>query len=281
MYDRVETYYLTVVSPFKGESVIASVQTTDRFLAEKMFGCGFLNQKHFGFDGLYTEQEVHHMFRPGTDITGSMNPVTGQFLKHKDYTKVPVFYMNGDQIYRIKNNQHIVLALSVKQNDFDYVWNVISGKVAPVMNTHVQNKQSVQAIPLVPKSPLMVDSYISFVKQMDEDVIEPEINELSAVDLFDMDDFDNLEFYDKPDMDVYAVLKQSRKKDTDQDLEYVSNMDSWFYEAQKTVISIEDDFKKPGEFQNKLQERFKLNIGQPIKKQGQSLRELFSGTLAK
>lgn len=289
MYDRQEIYYLTITSPFKGERVVASIQTDNRFLAEKMFGCGLLNEKHFGFKGLYTEREVKHMFRPGTDVVGSMDPATGQFLKHKDYAKAPALFMSGDHIYRIKSGNKAVLALSVKKNDFDYVLAVISGKIEPEMEVPVQiiPKQNIQAIPVVANAAPTLDSYKSFTDQLDEPVSEPELEETTMADLFDADDFGDMEFYDEmeesetPASDAYAILKQERKSDKKEDEDYQSEMDVKFYEAQKAALLSEDDLKTSGEFQNKLQERFKLNTGQPIRKQGQSLRELFAGNMSK
>lgn len=289
MYDHQEIYYVTITSPFKGERVVASVKTDNRFLAEKMFGCGILNAKHFGFKGLYTESEVKHMFRPGTDVMGSMNPVTGQFLKHKDYTKVPALFMNGEQVYLVKNGSKMVLSLSVKKNDFDYVLNVISGKIAPVTEVPVKTvvRQSSQAIPVVPKTAPTIDSYKSFADQLDEPVTEPELEDHGLSDLFDADDFGDIEFYDeteeseRPNSDVYSVLEQERKTNAKEDPEYQSDMDVKFYEAQKTALLSETDLKTSGEFQDKLQERFNLNVGQPIRKQGQSLRELFAGNISK
>lgn len=288
MYDRQEIYYVTITSPFKGERVVASVKTDNRFLAEKMFGCGILNAKHFGFKGLYTESEAKHMFRPGTDVMGSMNPATGQFLKHKDYRKVPALFMESEKICRMKDGKPLVLALSDKKNDFDYVLDVISGKIAPVTKMPVQtvHKQSSQAIPVVPKETPTLDSYNLFADQLDETVTEPELEDSRLSDLFDADDFGDIEFYDedeepeKPNADVYGVLKQERKSDIKENAEYQSDMGVKFYEAQKTALSSEVDLQASGEFQNKLQERFNLNIGQPIRKQGQSLRELFAGNIS-
>ena len=49
-----QKYYLTMFGPGIGERVVASVETDDRYAAEKLFGCGTVSDKGFGFRGLYT-----------------------------------------------------------------------------------------------------------------------------------------------------------------------------------------------------------------------------------
>lgn len=283
---RQETYYLTIVSPAKGERVMVSVQTADRLLSEKLLGCGAFNKKGFGFRGLYTEEEVRHLFRPGTDVTGSMDIVTGQFLQHKDYKKVPALFMEAGRLYRMKNQEKLFLALSKDQCDFDYVLSVLSGKVAPEAVRPMVSKQSSQAKPVVaapvskPAEPTL-DSYKSFLEQMDHPVEEPELSD--ALSILDADDFGDLEFSDPDETelsDAYKILEQPRKAVNKADQDYVPDADSLFYEAQKTVVSSEVDFQTPGELQDKLQERFRTRVGQPIRKQGQSLKELFSGSVS-
>lgn len=280
---RQETYYLTIVSPAKGERVMVSVQTADRLLSEKLLGCGAFNKKGFGFRGLYTEEEVRHLFRPGTDVTGSMDIVTGQFLQHKDYKKVPALFMEAGRLYRMKNQEKLFLALSKDRCDFDYVLSVLSGKVAPEAVRPMVSKQNSQAKPVVtvpvPKSEPTLDSYKSFLEQMDHPVEEPELSD--ALSILDADDFGDLEFSDETELsDAYKILEQPRKAVNKADQDYVPDADSLFYEAQKTVVSSEVDFQTPGELQDKLQERFRTRVGQPIRKQGQSLKELFSGSVS-
>lgn len=279
MYGRQETYYLTITSPHKGERVIASVRTDDRFLAEKLLGCSILNKKGFGFKGLYTEEEVRHMFCPGTDVPGSMDIVTGQFLKHKDYTKAPALFMESGRIYRIRNNQRLFLDLSGKKNDFDYVLSVISGKAAPVASQPVQPRQNstarpAMAAPAPPPVPTL-DSYRAFAQQAED---EPDIAGF-------LEDTGDVEFYDDWEQDtklvsrdVYSVLEQERAASVQSGPDYVSETGSIFYEAQKTVVLSEEDFQTQGELQAKLQERFGTSAGQPIRRQGQSLKDLFSGS---
>ena len=48
-----QKYYLTMFGPGMGERVVASVETDDRYAAEKLFGCGIVSDKGFGFRGLY------------------------------------------------------------------------------------------------------------------------------------------------------------------------------------------------------------------------------------
>lgn len=280
---RQETYYLTIVSPAKGERVMVSVQTADRLLSEKLLGCGAFNKKGFGFRGLYTEEEVKHLFRPGTDVTGSMDIVTGQFLQHKDYKKVPALFMEAGRLYRMKNQEKLFLALSKDRCDFDYVLSVLSGKVAPEAVRPMVSKQSSQAKPVVtvpvPKAEPTLDSYKSFLEQMDHPVEEPELS--NALSILDADDFGDLEFSDETELsDAYKLLEQPRKAVNKADQDYVPDADSLFYEAQKTVVSSEVDFQTSGELQDKLQERFRTRVGQPIRKQGQSLKELFSGSVS-
>lgn len=281
MYGRQETYYLTITSPHKGERVVASVRTDDRFLAEKLLGCAILNKKGFGFKGLYTEEEVRHMFCPGTDVPGSMDIVTGRFLQHKDYTKAPALFMESGRIYRIRDNRRLFLDLSGKKNDFDYVLSVISGKAAPVASQPVQPRQNstarpAVAVPAPPPVPTL-DSYRTFAQQI-EDGPEADIAGF-------LEDTGDVEFYDdweqdaKPaSSDVYSVLEQERAAAVKSGPDYVSETGSLFYEAQKTVVLSEEDFQTQGELQAKLQERFKTSAGQPIRRQGQSLKELFSGS---
>lgn len=263
---------------------MASVQTADRLLSEKLLGCGACNKKGFGFRGLYTEEEVRHLFRPGTDVTGSMDPVTGQFLQHKDYKKVPALFMEAGRLCRMKNGEKLFLALSEKQCDFDYVLSVLSGKVAPEAVRPMAARQDSKAKPVVmapvpePAAPTL-DSYKSFLEQMDDPVEEPKLRD--ALSVLDADDFGDFEFSEEKALpDTYKTLEQPRKAANRDDQDYAPETGSLFYEAQKTVVSSEADFQTPGELQDKLQERFRTRVGQPIRKQGQSLKELFSGSVS-
>lgn len=284
MQNRQETYYVTIIGPRRGERVIASVVTADRKTAEDLFACGKRNDKDYMFNGLYSEEEVLHMFKPHTDIVGTFNPSSGSCEQHRDYHRVPVFVVKENKVYRIKNDKQLLLDFP-KNSDFDQIFAVISGKVKPVETTPVS--MSVKTEPVSASQPepakqsaqssnglFSVDSFVSFTDSMDAVSVEPDFEE--GTDIFDAD-VGELEIIDdpKPEIDtsrLYDMItpnKTGGKQQTDTD--YISEFDSTFYGAQKTVAA-SDGFQK----NDKLQERFGNNdSGQPIRKQGQSLKDLF------
>ena len=282
MQNRQETYYLTIIGPRRGERVIASVVTADRKTAENLFACGKRNDKDFLFNGLYSEEEVLHMFKPHTDIVGTFNPSSGSCEQHRDYHRVPVFVVKEDKVYRIKNDKQLLLDFP-KDGDFDQVFSVISGKVKPVETVPVSMPVGTEPVsvsqPEPAKEPIQssnglfsVDSFVSFTDSMDAAFVEPDFEE--ETDIFDAD-MGEPEVVDVPKVDtsrlydMIAPNKTGNKTQTDAD--YISEFDSTFYGAQKTVAT-SDDFQK----NEKLQERFGNNdSGQPIRKQGQSLKDLF------
>lgn len=282
MQNRQETYYLTIIGPRRGERVIASVVTADRKTAENLFACGKRNDKDFLFNGLYSEEEVLHMFKPHTDIVGTFNPLSGSCEQHRDYHRVPVFVVKEDKVYRIKNDKQLLLDFP-KDGDFDQVFAVVSGKVKSVETTPVSMPVRTESVSVSqPESAkesvqssnglFSVDSFVSFTDSMDAAFVEPDFEE--ETDIFDAD-MGEPEVVDVPKVDtsrLYDIItpnKTGEKQKTDTD--YISEFDSTFYGAQKTVATF-DDFQK----NEKLQERFGNNdSGQPIRKQGQSLKDLF------
>lgn len=282
MQNRQETYYLTIIGPRRGERVIASVVTADRKTAENLFACGKRNDKDFLFNGLYSEEEVLHMFKPHTDIVGTFNPLSGSCEQHRDYHRVPVFVVKEDKVYRIKNDKQLLLDFP-KDGDFDQVFAVVSGKVKSVETTPVSMPVRTESVSVSqPESAkesvqssnglFSVDSFVSFTDSMDAAFVEPDFEE--ETDIFDAD-MGEPEVVDVPKVDtsrLYDIItpnKTGEKQKTDTD--YISEFDSTFYGAQKTVAT-SDDFQK----NEKLQERFGNNdSGQPIRKQGQSLKDLF------
>lgn len=284
MQNHQETYYVTIIGPRRGERVIASVVTADRKTAEDLFACGKRNDKDFMFNGLYSEEEVLHMFKPHTDIVGTFNPSSGSCEQHRDYHRVPVFVIKENKVYRIKNDKQLLLDFP-KDSDFDQIFSVISGKVKPVEVTPVSMPVKIESVS-VDKSEqakvstqnndglFSVDSFVSFTDSVDTAFEEPDFEE--DTDIFDAD-VGELEIIDepKPEIDtsrLYDMItpnKTGGKQQTDTD--YISEFDSTFYGAQKTVAA-SDGFQK----NDKLQERFGNNdSGQPIRKQGQSLKDLF------
>ena len=282
MQNRQETYYLTIIGPRRGERVIASVVTADRKTAENLFACGKRNDKDFLFNGLYSEEEVLHMFKPHTDIVGTFNPSSGSCEQHRDYHRVPVFVVKEDKVYRIKNDKQLLLDFP-KDSDFGQVFAVISGKVKPVETVPVSMPVKTEPASVRQSEPakepiqssnglFSVDSFVSFTDSMDAASVEPDFEE--ETDIFDAD-MGEPEVVDVPKVDtsrLYDIItpnKTGEKQKTDTD--YISEFDSTFYGAQKTVAT-SDDFQK----NEKLQERFGNNdSGQPIRKQGQSLKDLF------
>ena len=282
MQNHKETYYVTIIGPRRGERVIASVVTADRKTAENLFACGKRNDKDFLFNGLYSEEEVLHMFKPHTDIVGTFNPSSGSCEQHRDYHRVPVFVVKEDKVYRIKNDKQLLLDFP-KDGDFDQVFAVISGKVKPVETIPVSMPVSAGPAsvsqPEQAKEPVQnsnglfsVDSFVSFTDSVDAASVEPDFEE--ETDIFDAD-MGEPEVVDVPKVDtsrLYDMITPNKTGNKPQaDADYISEFDSTFYGAQKTVAS-SDGFQK----NEKLQERFGNNdSGQPIRKQGQSLRDLF------
>lgn len=287
MQNRQETYYLTILGPACGERVIASVITADRKLAENLFACGKLNDKGFMLNGMYSEEEVLHMFKPHTDIAGTFNAVSGGCEQHRDYHKVPVFVIKENKVYRLKGDKQFLLDITEKDNNFDHVYAVISGKVKPVEVTRSvrQDTAPVKPASAVSKSDrrdaaglFSVDKIVSFSESIDADTAEPDFEE--DADIFDAD-MGEPELIDDPKPEaqtthIYDMItpdKSSAKASFDSD--YISEFDSTFYGAQKTVAA-SDEFQK----NEKLQERFDNNSsGQPIRRQGQSLKDLFGKKL--
>lgn len=284
MQNRQETYYLTILGPGCGERVIASVTTANRKIAENLFACGNRNDKDFMLNGLYSEEEVLHMFKPHTDIAGTFNAVSGSCERHRDYHRVPVFVIKENKVYRIKDDKQFLLDITEKNNDFDHVFAVISGKVKPVevVRNSKQDAASVKKPAFVKSESVSqdasglfsVDKIVSFSESVDMDAAEPDFEE--DTDIFDAD-MGEPELIDdtKPEVNVSHIYdmitpdKSSAKASADSD--YISEFDSTFYGAQKTV-SASSEFQE----NEKLQERFGSNdSGQPIRKQGQSLRDLF------
>ncbi len=282
MQNRQETYYVTIIGPRRGERVIASVVTADRKTAENLFACGKRNDKDFLFNGLYSEEEVLHMFKPHTDIVGTFNPSSGSCEQHRDYHRVPVFVVKENKVYRIKNDKRLLLDFP-KDGDFDQVFAVISGKVKPVETTPVSIPVRTEPVsvsqPEPAKEPVRnsnglfsVDSFVSFTDSVDAASVEPDFEE--DTDIFDAD-MGEPEVEDVPKVDtsrLYDMITPNKIDNKPQvDADYISEFDSTFYGAQKTVAS-SDGFQK----NEKLQERFGNNdSGQPIRKQGQSLKDLF------
>lgn len=287
MQNRQETYYLTILGPVCGERVIASVVTADRKRAENLFVCGKPNDKGFMLNGMYSEEEVLHMFKPHTDIAGTFNAMSGGCEQHRDYHKVPVFVIKENKVYRMKGDKQFLLDITEKDNNFDHVYAVISGKVKPVEVTRSvrQDAASVKPASVTSKSErqdtsglFSVDKIVSFSESVDADTAEPDFEE--DADIFDAD-MGEPELIDDPKPEaqtahIYDIItpdKSSAKASVDSD--YISEFDSTFYGAQKTVAA-SDEFQK----NEKLQERFDNNFsGQPIRRQGQSLKDLFGEKL--
>lgn len=247
MQNRKELYYLTMTGPRRGERVIASVSTSDRDIAEKIFGCGYRNEHDFGFDGLYTEEEVQHMFMPGSDIIGTYAADTGQCEKHKDYAKVSSFIMDGQEIYRLKNNKLFLLDLSVSKNSFKHVFAVLSGKIPPVREKSTIPQRTGPLRPVKSIRPA-ADRQISPAVSVPNDPVSFEIPDTDMPDVY---------------VQINTVHSDSAKCEPG----YSSIFGTWFGEAQKTVMS-DDDF----EGNEKLADYFsRSKFGQPVKKQGQSL----------
>lgn len=276
-----QKYYLTMLGPHRGERVVASVDTEDRYEAEKLFGCGVIDEKGFGFQGLYTEEEVLHMFKPGTDIAGTYNPNIGSCEKHRDYHKVSTFEVNGQTAYRIKGSERWKLALDGTDVDFTYIKDVMSGKIEPMSIVHVgesgrMNEQQAKAA--VPETQTISsgNKAASFLDAMDA-FDEPEDNVGLLDDAIVEPDFEDEAPIEADDLsEVYSSIKTERtpSKLAD-DTDYISDFDANFYTAQAEVDE-EEDFRKSEAFKhldsNSGTESSKT--GAPLKQQGQSLMDL-------
>lgn len=124
-----ETYYLTMAGPGRGERVVAKIDTSDPAGAEKLLGCGFTDEKGFGFRGLYREEEVRHMFPPGTEIPGTRDGRTGVAEHYRDYRKSPQFLYQGGKLYRVRDGGASLLDIPDTWN-FDKVRMAMAGKGA-------------------------------------------------------------------------------------------------------------------------------------------------------
>lgn len=278
MLNRQGTFYLTLRGPRRGERVIASVKTDDRVNAEILFGCGIMNDKGFCFDGLYTEEEVLHMFKPHTDIAGTFNPMTGSCELHKDYHRVPGFEVENGKVYQVRNGELCQLDMTEKNNDFEHVRLVVAGKIQPLSKGPV------------PSSGQPTLSYEYDPSEDYDYMSDDSIEESSGNETYSEPDFDDVvepEFDDEPDVsftnvtqaatvtgamsDVYSALGTEQKAGSKAgDEEFLSSFDSLFYGAQKDVAS-------QAEFQGKpsVQKYFVNGTDRSVRKQGQSLRDLF------
>ena len=270
-----QKYYLTMFGPGIGERVVASVETDDRYAAEKLFGCGTVSDKGFGFRGLYTEEEVLHMFKPGTNIAGTYNPSTGTCDKHLDYHKVSLFEVSKQKAYRCKALERWLLALDGKNIEFSYVKDVMAGKIKPLSVTSigtVDESQSTVKKQDAKKSVMTEEKTVSFLDAMNA-YENPVANDLLV--MFDDEakdpDFEDKELIGSKDLsDVYlSIQKERAKSKLAGDPDYISDFDASFHTAQRNA-SEADDFKK------KIQQVSigKSQTGEPLKKQGQSLHDL-------
>ena len=268
MFNQRTTYYLTLSAPRRGERVVASVTTDDRIFAEKLFGCGLRNEKDFCFNGLYTEEEVLHMFKPGTDIVGTFNPNICSCEKHKDYHNVPVFEVDDKKAYRIKGNKRLLVDLALNNSAFEHVKDVLSGKIPalssatlPAVSNPVKQSESSQT------------NSTTFTDVNDDSAFDPGEFATSddPLDIFDEDSgepvFDDEEEESDFKQDVYSPanvknlasiyseINTTRKLASDtKDDDFVSSFDAMFYGGQKAVVQ-SDAFAQD----EKLQTRFGMN----------------------
>lgn len=268
MFNQRTTYYLTLSAPRRGERVVASVTTDDRIFAEKLFGCGLRNEKDFCFNGLYTEEEVLHMFKPGTDIVGTFNPNICSCEKHRDYHNVPVFEVDDKKAYRIKGNKRLLVDLALNNSAFDHVKDVLSGKI-PALSSTILSVDSNQAKQSEPSQ----TNNTAFTDVNDDSTFEPGEFATSddPLDIFDEDSdepvFDDEEEESDFKQDVYSPanvknlasiyseINTTRKPMSDaKDDDFVSSFDAMFYGGQKAVAQ-SDVFNQD----EKLQTRFGMN----------------------
>lgn len=280
MFNQRTTYYLTLSGPRRGERVVASVTTNDQIFAEKLFGCGLRNEKDFSFNGLYTEEEVLHMFKPGTDIVGTFNPNVCSCEKHKDYHNVPAFEVDDKKVYRIKGNKRLLVDLVVSNSAFEHVKDVLSGKV-PALSSAI--------LPAASDSVKQSESYqtkaMTFTDVNDDAAFDPGEFAMSEdpLDVFDenfgepvFDDEEEEEPDFKQDVyspanvknlaSIYSEINTTRKPASDtKDDDFVSSFDAMFYGSQKAVVQ-SDAFSQD----EKLQTRFGMN--QPDADVGERIR---------
>lgn len=269
MFNQKTTYYLTLSAPRRGERVVASVTTDDRIFAEKLFGCGLRNEKDFCFNGLYTEEEVLHMFKPGTDIVGTFNPNVCSCEKHKDYHNVPAFEVDDKKAYRIKGNKRLLVDLAVNNSAFEHVKDVLSGKI-PALSSIILPATS----DLVEQSELPQIKTVTFMDVNDDAAFDPGEFATSEdpLDVFDenfgepvFDDEEEEEPDFKQDVyspanvknlaSIYSEINTTRKPVSDtKDDDFVSSFDAMFYGGQKAVAQ-SDAFSQD----EKLQTRFGMN----------------------
>ena len=242
------TYYLTLFGPMRGERVIASVSTDDRLLSEKLFSCGRYNEKGFCFNGLYTEEEVLHMFRPGSDITGTFHPQTGSCEIHRDYHDVPSFEVDNKKVYRIKDGKRLLMDLNVDNSSFDYVRSVLSGKSAVLSVTDVPAQKVSEKIPVVMSASAVVNHNAAPVAD-------------NALDLLDAESGD-FEFDDEPDTPakenlsaVYDGINVVRTQSSDENDDFISSFDAMFYDSQKRLVNSDNTFAQD----ENLRDRFKTD----------------------
>lgn len=269
MFNQKTTYYLTLSASRRGERVVASVTTDDRIFAEKLFGCGLRNEKDFCFNGLYTEEEVLHMFKPGTDIVGTFNPNVCSCEKHKDYHNVPAFEVDDKKAYRIKGNKRLLVDLAVNNSAFEHVKDVLSGKI-PALSSIILPATS----DLVEQSELPQIKTVTFMDVNDDAAFDPGEFATSEdpLDVFDenfgepvFDDEEEEEPDFKQDVyspanvknlaSIYSEINTTRKPVSDtKDDDFVSSFDAMFYGGQKAVAQ-SDAFSQD----EKLQTRFGMN----------------------
>lgn len=253
-----QIYYLTMFGPGRGERVAARVSTDDRAFAERIFGCGPANDKGFGFNGLYTEEEVSHMFRPATEIAGTYNPAVGSCEYHRDYHNAALFEVINGKAYRIKNDEKFRLDLSVDNTDFDFVRKAMSVKTtSPVVTTKRDLAET-----HVDKEPIKEDT-LSFLDALDdgyEPVFDDEIADLNISNERPVERKNLSAAYDSID----TVRKPSKLSG---DNDYISEFDAKFYSAHSQAVNVEclNDSKE-------WKDHFaKTETVQPVKRQGQSI----------
>lgn len=271
-----QRYYLTMLGPHRGERVVASVDTQDRYDAEKLFGCGVIDEKGFGFNGLYSKEEVLHMFKPGTDIAGTYNPEVASCEKHRDYHKVSTFEVVDQTAYRIKGQERWQLSLNGKDVEFSYIKDVMSGKIEPVSISRVSGGQIEIPKPKVSEQPKPVNNIASFLDAMDETKeLEDNLDMLDG-DVLEPDFEDDTPIQSEDLPDTYSSIKTERTASKlASDTDYISDFDANFYSAQSKVEE-EDDFRKSKALKHlgASTETNDASIGKPLKEQGQSLMDL-------
>lgn len=269
MFNQKTTYYLTLSGPMRGERIVASVTTNDQIFAEKLFGCGLRNEKGFSFNGLYTEEEVLHMFKPGADIVGTFDPNTYSCEKHKDYHNVPAFEVDDKKAYRIKGNKQLLVDLTAHNSTFEHIKDVLSGKIPALSSITLPATSDLVRQPKSHQTKMMsftdVNSDTAFssgefatsvdpLDVFDEDCSEP---------VFDDEDKKEPDFkqavYSPANVknlaSIYSEINTTRKSASDtKDDDFVSSFDAIFYNGQKAVVQ-SDTFAQG----TKLQTLFRTN----------------------